>query len=131
MIHCGSLPGPGMKREVAGFTLLEVMMALVIVSIALVALVQSSQGGANTLAQAKEKTAALFIANQVLMNAYRQPSPATGQMQGERAYQDRLYFWKIEWQSTDNARIQRLEVEVSLQRDFDYLQAQLTGFKSS
>ena len=120
-----------MKAEQTGFTLLEVLMALVIVSVALVAVVQSSQNSATTLQQVRDQSAALHVANQVLMDMYQRPNPVNGLVQGQRQFQDRSFYWKVEYQSTDNARINRLEVSVSLNRDFDYLQARLTGFKSS
>ena len=120
-----------MRAKQSGFTLLEVLMALVIVSVALVAVVQSSQNSATTLQQARDQSAALQVANQVLMQMYQRPTPVTSEVQGQSRIQDRSFYWKVRWQSTDNARINRLDVSVSLDRDFAYLQAQLTGFKSS
>jgi general secretion pathway protein I len=120
-----------MNRKANGFTLLEVLLALIIVSVALVAVVQTSQSNANILQQARTQTAGLHVANQVLLRLYQEPTPVTGQMQGQQIIQDQVYYWQAEWQSTDNARIQRLDVSVSLDRNFVYLQAQLTGFKGA
>lgn len=120
-----------MNRKAKGFTLLEVMMALLIISVGLVALVQSSQHSANTLEVARNKTAAFHVADQVMLQMYQKAGLQLGVHQGEQRFQGQTYYWQATLSATENPRINRLEVEVALERNFDYSEALLTGFKKS
>jgi general secretion pathway protein I len=122
---------PGLNNKTKGFTLLEVMMALIIISVGLVALVHSSRHSANTLEVAKNKTAALHVADQVMLQLYERGGLQLGVHQGEQRFQGQLYYWQATLTTTDNNRINRLEVKVGLNRDFKYAEAQLSGFKKS
>ena len=120
-----------MKNNIKGFTLLEVMMALIIISVGLMALVQSTQYSANTLSSAQSKTSAYHVADQVMMYLYSTTDLNLGVHQGEQKFQNTIYYWKATLSSTENIRINRLDVVVSLNRQLNYAEAQLTGFKKS
>lgn len=120
-----------MNIKFKGFTLLEVMMALIIISVGLVALVYSSRYSANTLEETRNKTAALHVADQVMMQLYERGDLQLGLHQGEQRFQGRIFYWQATLITTDNHYINRLEVKVGLDRDFDYAEAQLIGFKKS
>ncbi len=106
-------------------------MALVIISVGLVALVQSSQHSANVLYEAKSKTAAYHVADQVMLKMYQVPGLSIGQHQGEQKFNGQVFYWQVELSSTENIHINRLDVKVSLDRSFSYAAAILTGFKKS
>lgn len=118
-------------NQFKGFTLLEVLIALIIISVGLVALLQSSQHSANTLATARDQTAALHVADQVMLQLYQRGDLRLGVHQGEQRFQGQIFYWQGTMTTTENARINRLDVKVSLDRDFDYAEAQLSGFKKS
>lgn len=106
-------------------------MALIIISVGLVALVQSSQNSANTLTVAKNQTAALHVADQVMLQLYQKANLTLGVHYGEQRFQGQTYYWQATLATTDNLRIHRLEIKVGLERSLDYAEAQLTGFKKS
>ncbi len=120
-----------LNSQTKGFTLLEVLMALIIISVGLVALLQSSQHSANTLATAKDQTAALHVADQVMLQLYSRGDLRLGVHQGEQRFQGQIFYWQATLSATENVHINRLDVKVSLDRDFDYAEAQLIGFKKS
>ena len=111
-----------------GFTLLEVMLALLIISVGLVALVQSAQSGAQTSNALRDKTGAYHVADQVMLLLYQRPGLRLGNHQGQELFADQEYFWQAQLQTTDNIYINRIDLVVSLDRNFDYTQARLTGF---
>lgn len=121
--------GRSRKATQSGFTLLEVMMALIVISVGLVALVQSSQYSAHVLQQAKTKTAAYHVADQVLLKMYQIPDLSIGRHQGEQKFEGTVYYWQASLATTENKYINRLDVRVFLDRKFDYAEATLTGFK--
>lgn len=106
-------------------------MALIIISVGLVALVQVSHHNANTLTVAKTQTAALHVADQVMLNLYQTSGLRLGEHYGEQRFQGQTYYWKANLSTTENASIHRLDVKVGLQRDVSYAEAQLSGFKKS
>ncbi len=112
-----------------GFTLLEVMLALLVVSVGLVALVQSAQHGANTTEIYQKKTAAYHVADQVMLQLYQRSDLQVGTHQGQELFAGRDFYWRAELSQTDNVNINRIDLTVGLNRQLDYFEAQLTGFK--
>ena len=106
-------------------------MALIVISVGLVALVQSSQHSAFVLEEAKNKTAAYHVADQVMLKMYQVSGLSLGTHQGQQQFNGVTYFWQVNLSSTDNEGINRMEVVVSMDRKFDYAEAHLTGFKKS
>ncbi len=105
------------------------MMALIVISVGLVALVQSSQHSAYVLEQAKSKSAAYHVADQVMLKMYQISNLTVGKHQGEQRFEGQVYFWQVNLSTTENIHINRLDVSVSLDRKFEYAEATLTGFK--
>lgn len=106
-------------------------MALIIISVGLIALVQISQHSANTLTVARTQTAALHVADQVMMNMYQRAGLRLGDHFGEQRFQGQTYYWQATLSTTENNHIHRLDIKVALDRDFSYAEAQLSGFKKS
>lgn len=111
-----------------GFTLLEVMLALLIISVGLVALVQSAQTGAQTTTALREKTGAYHVADQVMLLLYQKSDLQVGSHQGQELFAGQDYYWQAELKTTDNIHINRIDLVVGLDRDFDYAEARLIGF---
>ncbi|MCX7554769.1 type II secretion system minor pseudopilin GspI [Marinicella sp. S1101] len=112
-----------------GFTLMEVMLALLVISVGLVALVQAAQTGTRITTTVAEKSAAYHVADQVMMQLYQRSDLTIGTHQGQELFSDRNYYWRAELKSTDNESINRIDLVVGKDRALDYFDAQLTGFK--
>lgn len=115
----------------AGFTLLEVLLALLVISIGLIALVQSAQQGAITAETFQKKTAAYHVADQVMLQLYQKPDLRTGRHHGQELFAGKDYYWQADMSATDNNSINRIDLVIGLDRKLDYAEARLTGFKRS
>lgn len=113
-----------------GFTLLEVLLALLVMSIGFAALVQSAQTNASTLAQLQQSSAAHQVADQVMMQMYQSTGLQSGAHQGQQTFEAVDWHWQAEVSATDNPRIVKVDVKVYLDRSQDHALAQLTGFKA-
>lgn len=101
------------RRDGRGFTLLEVLVALLLLSLALVALVRTATLEARALAQLKESTLAQWVASNAIAELrLRDPQPAVGRRSGRAELGGRRWQWRMEVMATDEARILRLEVDV-------------------
>ena len=114
-------------RNKFGFTLLEVLIALLLVSIALTALVQVGARRADTLIDLEQKNMAYMVAHSTLNQLYLQ-ALEPGIVEGVADGLEHDWYWQAEIEPTDNERILRIDLSVSDDNSFDYTQAQLTGF---
>lgn len=105
------------------------MLALLIISVGLVALVQSAQHGAKTVETFQKKTAAYHVADQVMLQLYQRPDLRIGRHQGQELFAGKDYYWQAELSATENNGINRLDLMVGLNRQLDYAEARLSGFK--
>lgn len=104
------------------------MLALLIISIGLVALVQSAQTGAQTTSALRDKTAAYHVADQVMLLLYQKADLQVGSHQGQELFAGQDFYWRADLQTTDNIHINRIDLVVGLERKLDYAEARLTGF---
>ncbi len=118
---------PGMNKRLQGFTLLEVLLALVIISVALVAMVEAAGVVHKQISELEQRQQAYQVADQVLMQFYQRSQ--VNDEQGSQQTKDTRYYWSVDVKNTDNPRIIRLDVRVGLERDMSYALAQLSGFK--
>lgn len=118
------------KRRVksSGFTLLEVIVSLVILTVALTAIITVSSNRAETLIELREKNRALIVANNVLQRYYVEATEV-GVIDGKQENGNNDWYWQISITETNNNHIYRMDVLVSKDNDFNYSSAQLTGFK--
>lgn len=100
-------------RAERGFSLLEVLVALAILSIALLALVRSAAGEADSLRIERERTLARWVAANVLDEARLDPGlPAQGLREGEVAMGGQRWRWRLAIGPTPVSGIRRLDVAV-------------------
>jgi general secretion pathway protein I len=118
------------NRKTKGFTLLEVIVSLAIVTIALSAIITISSSRADTLIELKERNRALLVANNVLEKYYIEELKV-GVYDGKQQNGNHDWNWQVKVSQTNNEMILRLDVKVSKDSDFDYSQAQLVGFKGN
>ncbi len=121
-----------MKRinKLAGFTLLEIMVSLLILTVALSAIITVGSSRAETLIELRLQNRALIVANNVLEKYTDfQQQVSVGVIDGKQANGNVDWNWQLTVAPTNNDSILRLDVKVSKDNTFDYSFAQLVGFK--
>lgn len=112
-----------------GFTLLEVLIALVVLGLALTALVHAAGVSTRDFAGLRERSYGGWIAANVVTEARLKESlPSTGRRDGQQRFAGREWFWRLEISGTQDARIRRLDVQVFADAERTDPVAQLTGF---
>jgi general secretion pathway protein I len=107
------LANPRRPRRSVGFTLLEVLIAVLILSLALVALVRTTALEARALVQVRDATLAQWVASNVLAEArLNEGVPASGRRDGSSEMGGRRWRWLLESTQTQEPTIQRLDVSV-------------------
>ncbi len=108
-----------------GFTLLEVLVALTILTVAMSALIKTSAENAENAAYLRDKTLAHWVAMNVLTDIQIQHK---WEKKGSSFMAERKWFWTVKVSKTAEKKLQRLEVQVSL--DDEFTLAILVGFIS-
>ncbi len=116
------------NHKSTGFTLLEVIVSLVILTVALTAIISVGSTRAETLLELREKNRALLVANNVLEKYYIEPIKV-GVIDGKQENGQHDWNWQLSVSETNNEHIYRMDVKVSKDEDFEYSSAQLVGFK--
>ncbi|MEO8010949.1 MAG: type II secretion system minor pseudopilin GspI [Dokdonella sp.] len=100
-------------RRIRGFTLLEVLIALVVVALALLALTRTAGGQVAAFDALRERTLAGWVAANVLTETrIATPLPPSGRREGRERFAERDWRWTIDVQNTENERIRRIDVAV-------------------
>ncbi|MGH8148539.1 MAG: type II secretion system minor pseudopilin GspI [Steroidobacteraceae bacterium] len=98
-----------------GFTLIEVLVALVIIAIGMAAVLTTLDSSANTVAYLREKTLAQWIAlNQIAETRLAATSPAAGTRDGTLDYAGLHWHWRQT--VTDGLAPGILQIEVDVQQ---------------
>ena len=110
------------------FTLLEVMVALVVIAVTMGAIITSAGSSASVASRLKEKTVAYWVAqNQIaLYRAKKTWSTNTSTRTGKVKMLDVEWNWEMKVDKTENNRINKIDVDVYLNDD-DII-ASATGF---
>jgi general secretion pathway protein I len=112
----------------SGFTLVEVLVALAVIAIALTAVMRSFGQGVDTTIALRERTIALWVAQNRLAThyvAHSWPSPDTSDGTTEMA--GREWRWREKVATTPDGDIRRVEIEIRAAPDREVL-ARLVGF---
>jgi general secretion pathway protein I len=104
-----------MKRtRAAGFTLLEVLVALAIIAIALTALVALGGRSADTTRALALRIQARWVAqNQLSLAQAEQRFPPAGELTGEDTMSGQTFSWRQKISDTPNPNFRRLEIFIS------------------
>lgn len=99
--------------EAAGFTLLEVLVALVVLAVALVALTRTASQQTEAFDTLRERSLAGWVAANVLAETRLQATlPAVGRTDGSERFAGRQWTWRLDTQETPSPGIRRLHVAV-------------------
>ncbi|HRC71267.1 MAG TPA: type II secretion system minor pseudopilin GspI [Candidatus Competibacter sp.] len=119
-----------MKRA-AGFTLLEVLVALAVLAIAMGAIISVATQSANTIGYLRDQTFAGWVAlnkiNELSLDP--EPWPERGGRKGNSELANRAWFWEARFQKTSDSDLTALEIVVRPREGGSALSA-LTAFKS-
>ncbi|HEU4662685.1 MAG TPA: type II secretion system minor pseudopilin GspI [Dokdonella sp.] len=101
-----------MKRA-RGFTLVEVLIALAVVAIALLALTRAASVQVQSFDGLRERTLAGWVAaNVVTETRLASAFPATGRSDGRTTFAGREWRWEREVKATADVEIRRIDVRV-------------------
>ena len=100
-------------RCARGFTLLEVLVALLLLALAMVALVRSVGQEATALGQQRDAMLAQWVAaNQLAELRLQRDLPDSGKAQGRSRMGDRDWRWQLEARATDVPGLLQVELRV-------------------
>lgn len=95
-----------------GFTLLEVLVALVVVAVALAALARAGAQALDTQLALEERTFALWVADNVLAELRLEGVTDSGRRQGQHRMGDRDWAWQALIQPAPGGELIRVDVAV-------------------
>lgn len=109
-----------MKRIVSnqrqrGLTLIEVLIALAIVSIAMTAVIKAASQNINSTGYLQRKTIAMYVGQQVINEARANVLKVGGSSGHQKLTTEMLgreWFWQTEEEETPNNRIKKITVKV-------------------
>jgi len=111
-----------MKKS-AGFTLLEVLVAVAVLALALAAISKSAAGFISNQSYLRDRTYAQWIArNQLVETLLSKDWPSIGQKKDTLEYpkgDHREWRWQMQVTQTGEKDLRRLDIEVFPQKDFD------------
>jgi general secretion pathway protein I len=100
-------------RAARGFTLIEVLVALVIVAVGMAAVMSALSSAASTVSFLRDETFANYVAlNQIATLRLSGQIPQTGTTNGDVDYANRSWHWRQEVASTEIPGVVRIDVKV-------------------
>ncbi len=95
------------------FTLLEVLVALAVLTMGLGTVIKVASGQASQLTYLKEKTIALWVANNKANEIKLKGWPSTGRSSGQEFMANQEWRWKVKVSNTADKDLRRLDIEVN------------------
>ena len=112
-----------------GFTLVEVLVALAIISIALLAALRVAAGGTNSVGELRARLLAGWVAENVLAESRaRGEWPALGIQRGTQRQGGIEFAWREEIIGTPNVAFRRVDIRVFAAPEEAHALAHLVGF---
>ena len=101
------------RRSAAGFTLLEVLVALAVIALSMGAIIKATGDYTNNQSYLRDRTVAMWVARNVLVQ-YRVDKewPKVGERKGTQEMGNREWRWLAVTSQTDEEELRRLDVEV-------------------
>ena len=118
---------PDNRRQPNGFTLLEIMVALAIFSLAALAMVRLQGYSVRSTANLDDSGMAWQVARNVAVEILSNPAPPTlGDTGGEETNGGQQWLWTATTAKTDDARLVRTDIVVTGTGNAALRKAQLT-----
>lgn len=114
-------------RPVRGFSLLEVLVALAVLALGMLALVRVAAREAESLAHLRDTTQAGWVASNALAEARLRGALRPGVRDGRETLAGQVYHWRLQVQPSPEPAILRIDVQV-FGRDARVPLTTLTGF---
>jgi len=112
-----------------GFTLIEVLVALVVIAVALGALIQAAAGQTLQFEATRERLYASWVAQNALADLeLNRAFPELGRSEGQTRLADRDWRYVIEVSGTVDDRMRRADVSVERLTEPGFAYATLSGF---
>jgi len=122
-----SPPSPPRSRR--GFTLLEVLVALTVLAIALLAALRASSAGVQHTAEIRNRLLAGWVAqNRLAEHLARRDWLPVGVVRGEDSQGGVRFGWQEKVVATPNYQFRRIEIRVFAEQNPDHALASLSGF---
>ena len=117
------------RKAVSGFTLFEVLVALAIIAIALLAAMRAAGQGTSNVTELRDHLLAGWVAENLLAEQRaRGDWPSTGILTGKSIQAGVEFGWREEIIGTPNAAFRRVDIFVYVGDDRTRSRARLTGF---
>lgn len=118
-------------RSARGFTLIEVMAAVVVLATALAAIIAGFARQASLSADLRDRTLAMMVAhNRLTEERLSETFPSTGRSDGDTEFAGLEWTWRMTVEETEDPELRRIDVSIELNGS-DRELASLTGFVSS
>lgn len=120
----------GTRMAVAGFTLLEVLVALGVLALTMGAVIKAVGGYTANQSYLRDRTLAVWVARNVLVEQQLENAwPGVGEFKGTTDMGKREWRWLVRVTQTEEAELRRLDVEVqTIDADAQQPLAVLSGF---
>lgn len=99
-------------RRISAFTLLEVLVALVVVAVAVAALARAGSQTIDSQAQVESRTLATWVAGNLISELRLEMPVEHGSRQGTRPMGGRNWHWEMLIQPAPGGELDRVEVAV-------------------
>ena len=97
----------------AGFTLIEILVALAVIAIAVAAVVAAVSGNVSNAAYLQDRTLAHWVAmNKVAEVQVSKDWPGAGTQSGETLMASQQWSWQLKISTTDGPDVRRIDVDV-------------------
>jgi len=119
------------KKKSLGFTLIEVMLALAVFSIAGIALLSTASNNARNMGHLENKMFASWVAsNQLVAASLEEKWPPKNNLKGEVELASRTWFWKQKVIKTTDKDMRAIVMEVRLHEDDELAVSSLSTYVS-
>jgi general secretion pathway protein I len=114
--------------RVRGFTLIEVMIALLVITLGMGAVISTTGESGWKSAHLRQSTIASWVAyNEIAVYRSQRSWGTTRGQSGETEMANTLWSWEMEISETDDPSLRRLDIEVTIKGE-DAVKARVTGF---